>query len=134
MALQITDKNMAAMITTNVNSEKNILIKIVPLFLKNIIMKTIFNAVGEKKSCFSFSNLGVVNVPEEFSRYVDRLDFVIGNQASAPYNISSLTYGGKMYLNVIRNISEPVLEAELHNVFKKLGIWHKVESNTRGGR
>ena len=134
MALQITDKNMAAMITTNVNSEKNILIKIVPLFLKNIIMKTIFNAVGEKKSCFSFSNLGVVNLPEEFEKYVERLDFVIGNQASAPYNVSSLTYRGKMYLNVIRNISEPVLEAELHNVFKQLGIRHKVESNTRGGR
>jgi NRPS condensation-like uncharacterized protein len=134
MALQITDKNMAAMITTNVNSEKNILRKIVPLFLKNVIMKTIFNAVGERKSCFSFSNLGVVKVPEEFSRYVDRLDFVIGNQASAPYNISSLTYGGKMYLNVIRNISDPVLEAELHNVCKQLGIRHKGESNSRGGR
>ena len=133
MSLQITEKNMAAMITTNVNSEKSIAVKVVPLFVKNLIMKLIFNAVGEKKSCFSFSNLGVVNVPEEFSNYVERLDFVIGNQASAPYNVSSLTYDGKMYLNVIRNISDPVLEAEIHKVLSELGIKHKVESNTRGG-
>lgn len=134
MKLQITDKNMAAVIATNVNDEKNPLLKIVPLFLKNIVMKLIFNAVGEKKTCFSFSNLGVVDPPEEFKRYVDRMDFVIGNQASDPYNVGALTYKGKMYINVIRNISEPVLEAEFHRVFRELGISHAVESNTRERR
>ena len=92
MKLQITEKNMAAMIAINVNSEKNPLLRIVPLFIKNFVMKLVFNAVGERKTCFSFSNLGVVNVPEEFSAYVDRLDFVLGNQASAPYNTSAITY------------------------------------------
>ena len=131
MQLQITEKNMASMIATNVNSEKNPVLKIVPLFLKNIVMKLIFMAVGERKSCFSFSNLGVVNPPEEFLRYVDRLDFVIGSQASAPYNTSALAYKGKIYLNIIRNISEPVLEPVVHEVFSELGIAHTVESNTR---
>ena len=134
MKLEITEKHMASMIATNVNSEKNPIIKVIPLFLKNVVMKLIFTAVGERKSCFSFSNLGVVNVPEEFLRYVERLDFVIGNQASAPYNTSALTYGGKMYLNVIRNISEPVFEPEIHAILNELGIAHTVESNTRERR
>ncbi|MBQ9069907.1 MAG: alpha/beta hydrolase fold domain-containing protein [Clostridia bacterium] len=134
MKLEITEKHMASMIATNVNSEKNPIIKVIPLFLKNVVMKLIFTAVGERKSCFSFSNLGVVNVPEEFLRYVERLDFVIGNQASAPYNTSALTYGGKMYLNVIRNISEPVFEPEIHAILDELGIAHTVESNTRERR
>ena len=134
MKLQITDKNMAAAIATNVNDEKNILLKIVPLFLKNIVMKLVFNAVGERKSSFSFSNLGVVNMPDEFSRYVDRLDFVIGNQAAAPYNVASITYKGKVYLNVIRNINEPIFESKLYDVFNKLGIHTVVESNTRERR
>ena len=131
MQLQITEKNMASMIATNVNSEKNPILKIVPLFLKNIVMKLIFTAVGERKSCFSFSNLGVVNAPDEFMRYVDRLDFVIGNQASAPYNLSALAYKGKIYLSIIRNISEPVFEPIVHEVLTELGISHTVESNTR---
>lgn len=134
MKLQITDKNMAAIIAANVNDEKNPVLKVVPLFLKNIVMKLIFNAVGEKKSCYSFSNLGVVNPPEEFQRYVERLDFVIGSQASAPYNVAALAYKGKIYLNIIRNISEPVLEAEFSKVFRELGIAHVVESNTRERR
>ena len=132
MKQQMTEKNMAAIINTNVSSELNPLIRIVPLALKNIIMKAIFDAVGEKKSCFSFSNLGLVNVPEEYSRMVKRMDFVLGSQAAAPYNVSALTYGGKMYLNVTRNASEPVLEREIYAVMRELGVPHTVESNTRG--
>lgn len=132
MKLQITEKNMAAMIKTNVDSEKSQMLRIVPLFIKNIVMKQIFNAVGEKKTCFSFSNLGVVNAPEEFSSRVDRMDFVIGCQAAAPYNVSSLTYKGKMYLNVIRNMRDAELEREIYTVLKEQGIPHTVESNSRG--
>lgn len=134
MKLQITEKNMAAMITANVNSEKNLLLRVVPLFIKNFVMKLIFNAVGERKSCFTFSNLGVVTAPDEFSRYVDRLDFVLGCQAAAPYNTSAITYNGKIYLNVIRNISEPVLERKIYEVLRELGVPHTAESNTRGRR
>ena len=131
MKLEITEKNLASMMATNVNNEKNKLLRCIPLFIKNIVMKLIFDAVGEKKSCFSFSNLGVVSPPEEFTKYVDRLDFIIGVQASAPYNTAIISYKGKMYLNVIRNIAEPKLEYEIHEALRELDIPHTVESNTR---
>ena len=63
---------------------------------------------------------------------VKRMDFVLGSQAAAPYNISAATYLGKMYLNVTRNSSEPVLEREIYNVLRERGVPHTVESNTRG--
>lgn len=132
MKMQITKRNMAAMIRVNVDSEKNLLLRLVPLGLKNIVMKMVFNAVGEKKTCFSLSNLGLIKVPEEFSAYVERMDFVLGSQAAAPYNISSVTYGGKLYLNVIRNMREPILEREIYLVLRELGVPHRAESNSRG--
>ena len=97
-------------------------------------MKLAFLAVGERKSSFSFSNLGVVRLPEELAGIVERMDFVIGVQSTAPYNTAAVTYGGKLYLNVIRNISEPILEYELHKVFREIGLRAVVESNTRGGK
>jgi hypothetical protein len=96
-------------------------------------MKAIFLSVGERKSLFSFSNLGVVNAPKEFTSHVKRMDFVLGSQSDAPYNVSALTYLGKMYLNITRNCKEPVLENEIYHVMRELGIPHSVESNTRGG-
>ena len=60
------------------------------------------------------------------------MDFVLGSQAAAPYNVSSLTYGGKMYLNVTRNAKDPVLETQIYHVLREMGVPHTVESNTRG--
>ncbi|MBO5286610.1 MAG: alpha/beta hydrolase fold domain-containing protein [Clostridia bacterium] len=131
MCLNITPKKMGAMIATNVGDESAFIIKIAPLFLKNLVMKLVFNAVGEKKSCFTFSNLGLVKLPREMEEHVERLDFVLGVQSHAPYNTSLITYGGKMYFNVIRNIKEPLLERELYKVFKSLGIRPRAESNMR---
>jgi acetyl esterase/lipase/NRPS condensation-like uncharacterized protein len=131
MQLAITPKNMAAMMAANVNSEKPLLLRMAPLFLKNFVMKMVFNAVGERKASFSFSNLGIVKTPDEFNEYVERLDFVLGVQSYAPYNTSAITYKGKLNLNIIRNIKEPVLEREIYEVFKELGLKPVVQSNTR---
>lgn len=131
MKLMITDKQMAAAIATNINSEKLLVVKLAPLFIKNIVLKTIFNLVGERKSCFSLSNLGLVTMPKEFTDYVNRMDFVLGVQAAAPYNTGVVTYNGTLCLNVIRNIEEPLLETALYRVFKKLSLNVRVESNSR---
>ncbi len=131
MKVLITPKNMAALMAKNVGDEKPLLLRATPLFLKNMVMKTVFNAVGERKACFSFSNLGVVEVPGEFAQYVTRMDFVVGTQAQSPYNIGALTYGDKFYVNLIRNVEAPILERELYRVLKQLGIRPRVEGNAR---
>ena len=49
-------------------------------------MKAVFDTVGEKKSCITMSNLGKVSLPDEMIPYVDRFDFILGVQATAPHN------------------------------------------------
>ena len=61
------------------------------------------------------------------------MDFVLGVQSKAPYNTSAITYGGVLYLNVIRNIKEPLFESRLYDVLREQGISVKAESNTREG-
>ena len=131
MALDITEKNMSARIYTNVKDEQNMLLKLTPLFLKNLVMKLVFMAVGEKKSTLSVSNLGAVKIPDELSRFVERFDFVLSVQSSAPYNAGLISYRDKLYLNIIRNIKEPRLEMALYRVLRAAGIHVKVESNDR---
>ena len=125
MALDITEKNMSARI------EERLALKLTPLFLKNIVMKTIFMLVGEKKSTLSISNLGLIKLPEIMKEYVERLDFVLSVQSTAPYNASMLSYNDSLNLSLIRNIKEPRLERALYEVFKENNIHVKVESNDR---
>ncbi len=131
MQLDITKKNMAAKIYPNVKDEQRFILKIMPLFIKNLAMKLIFDLVGERKSTLSLSNLGLVDVPEEMKPYLEHFDFVLGTQSSAPYNAGMLSYGGVVRLNMIRNIKEPKLERALYRVLRAEGIGVKVESNYR---
>ena len=131
MQLDITAKNMRARIYTNVKDEQNTILKLTPLFIKNIVMKTIFYLVGERKSALSLSNLGVVKIPPEMQKYVEYFDFILGVQSTAPYNAGMLAYGGCVRLNIIRNIKEPRLEMALYEVLRGIGVKVKVESNSR---
>lgn len=129
MGAEVTQKKMKMLMATNVSSERNLLVKMVPLFLKNPIMKMVFNLVGERKSCLSLSNLGAVKLPEPMGRYVQRLDFILGVQHSAPYNCGVISLGDTLYLNFIRNIRESELEYEFYRVLRDLGIPVTVQSN-----
>ena len=131
MSLDFTPKNMSAHIYTNVKDEENMILKLTPLFLKNIVMKMVFLAVGERKSMLSVSNLGNIVLPEEMQRFVDRFDVVLGVQLSAPYNAGIISYKNLLNINVIRNIKEPRLEWELYQILRSLGIHVKVESNEK---
>ena len=131
MALEITEKEMRSRITKNVGQEQSMLVRVIPLALKNIIMKAVYNAVGEKKSCLTLSNLGAVKVPKEMEKYVARMDFVLGIAATLHCNCGAMSYNGELRMNFIRDIKEPELEYEFHKVMRSLGIRMKAESNSR---
>lgn len=122
-------KQMSMKIATNVSSERLFVVRILPLFVKNIVMKAIFDTVGETKSCLSMSNLGQIRLPQEMEKYVKRMDFILGVQASAPYNCGVLSYGDTMYVNFIRNIHESGLEYQFHRALQRQGLTAMVESN-----
>lgn len=129
IGLEVTPKVMASKIATNVNSEKSLIVKVMPLFVKNLVMKIIFDLVGECKSCLSLSNLGAVKLPEVMQEYVERMDFVLGPQASAPSNCGVISYGDTLYINLIRNVKRPDLEYHFYRVLRELGLSPTVQSN-----
>ena len=129
MGADITPKQMSRMIAVNVGSEKNMAVRLIPLPLKNLVMKAVFMAVGERKSFMSLSNLGAVQLPEEMKPYITRMDFILGPQASAPHNCGALSWGDTLYLNFIRNIREPDLEQHVFRVLQELELPVTVQSN-----
>lgn len=129
MGMDINPKQMSMKIATNVNSELLLAVRLMPLFIKNIVMKAVFDSVGERKSCLTLSNLGAVTLPEAMTPYVETMDFILGIQATAPYNCGVLSYGDKLRINFIRNIREPKLEYHFHCVLRDMGLPVQVQSN-----
>ena len=131
MQLGITEKNLRTIFTPNVNDERNPLLKAVPLFLKNIIMRAVFDMVGERVSTLTLSNLGRIELPQEMAPYVERIEFVLGPQSTAPYNMSVTSWNGQTFINIVRNTIEPRLEEKFFTKLVRLGFHVFVESNDR---
>ena len=132
MGLEVTAKKMSAIIATNVHDEQSLAVRLIPLFLKNIVMRVIFDMVGEKKSCLSLSNLGRVEVPEEMAPYIERVDFILGIQAAAPYNCGVASFGDNLYINFIRGVQETGLEYRFFKVLQEQGLSVQAQSNHGG--
>lgn len=127
----LNSKDLGAKFTANVRSEKSPVLRIVPLFIKNICMKLVYKVQGETTSCINLSNLGLVKVPKEMEEYIERFDFVLGAQASQVNNCGVSGYGDKLMITFTRTIVEPTLEREFFTLLKKHGITAKLESNQK---
>ncbi len=131
LGLFVTRNEMASRISGNVQDERRLILKLAPLFVKNIVMKIMFSIFGERKSMMSLSNLGAIRVPDVMGEYIERFDFILGAQSTSPYNCGVLSYRDKLIINIIRNIKEPLLERRFYEVLREQNIPVKVESNQR---
>lgn len=131
MRAEVTEKLLNAKISTNVRQESLKVLRLTPLFLKNIAMKLTFYAVGDRKSSTSISNLGLVKLPDEMAHFVTRMDFILGPLSRNRVVCAALTYNGALTLNFTRTIKERALEREFFRYLVKLGVPVKIESNAR---
>lgn len=129
MGLEVTPRKMAMMVAGNVKSERIFLIRLIPLFIKTWILKTIYFATGERKSCLTLSNLGNISVPEQMQPFISHMDFIIGVKATSAYNSAVISYNDRLRWNVVRNTREPRLENALYEVLREQGMIPEVSSN-----
>jgi NRPS condensation-like uncharacterized protein len=131
MGFEITEKNLQAKFTANVRSEKNLFLRVTPLFIKTPLLKLAFRLFGDRKSSCTFTNLGEVTLPEEMKPYIRRMELILGPLSRNPVGCAVMSYEGNIYLNFTRVITEPKVEREFFTQLVKLGIPVTIESNQR---
>ena len=134
MGTEVTEKLLNAKITTNVQTERSAILRIMPLFVKNMAMKLTFNLVGDRKTSSSISNLGAVRLPDEMAKYVTRMDFILGPLSRNRVVCAAVSYNGRLMLNFTSTIRETDVEREFFRYLVRLGIHVKIESNRREPR
>ena len=131
LTAEATPQQMSGRIAANVTPQQIPLIKVIPLPVKNLVMRIIYSIRGESKGCINLSNIGVVKLPRAMEPWVDRMEFIIGTQRSYPNNCSVSTYAGLTCVNMIRNIRESELERRFFSRLVELGVPVTVESNEK---
>ena len=131
LAAETIPQRMAGRVSTNVELQRSLPLRLVPLPMKTLAMRLVYALSGESKGCLNISNMGVVTLPEVMTPYVDRFDFMIGVQYSYPNNCSVVSWQGKTYISMIRSIRDSELERLFFSRLVELGIPVDIESNRR---
>lgn len=121
-------ENLKARIQKNVSLQNNVIVKILPLFIKEFILKNAF-IYSEKTTSLTVSNIGVIKVPTEMDNYINSFGCILNTRSDTPYNCGIISYKDQLYMNFIRNIRDPLLETEISNLLNELGINYKVEND-----
>ncbi len=116
-------------IGANVSAERSPFVRLAPLFLKNIALRTAFNLYGEKLVTTTLSNIGVVSVPDSMKSHIKRFDFVLGAPTLNAFSCAMCTFGDSMTVSFSRVIEETDIERFFFRFLANKGLNIVVESN-----
>ncbi len=131
VGLETMEQLVNARFSGNVHAEQMKLLRLAPLFLKSAVLKLMYALTGERYFSSVLSNLGLISLPAEMARHVQRMDFVIGGAKRNPVSCGCVSVGGKTFINFSRTIKEPTLEQLFFTALIKEGVPVTIESNRR---
>ena len=115
----ITDKNMQNLAYTNVNSAKLKAFKILPIFIKKIILKFGYTHLGENQFTATMTDIGIIKLDDETKQSVEKIYFVLGEQKTKPINIAVTTFNETAHIIISYNTDCSSFVDAMNTLIKK---------------
>lgn len=129
MRYYINEKFLRGDITTNASTQRHPLIRIVPLFIKDFVVRTFYTKVQDKNSSAGLTNMGALYVPEDMKPYIERFDIYMGQPFSSRTNCAIISFEDILTINFASSIMEADVERYFFRKLVQDGIHVTIESN-----
>ena len=129
MQYHINEKFLRGDITTNAMTQKNPVIRVVPLFIKDFVVRQFYTKVQDRNSSAGLTNMGLLKLPENMVPHVERIDIYMGQPFSSRTNCAIISYNGTLTINFASSIIETDVERFFFRKLVQDGIHVKIESN-----
>lgn len=129
MQYYVNEKFLRGDITTNAATTRNAFIRVVPLFIKDHVVKQFYSKVQDRNSSAGLTNMGSLPVPECMRPHIDRVDICLGQPFSSRTNCAIISYGDILTINFASSIIETDVERFFFRKLVQDGIHVKIESN-----
>ena len=129
MRYYINEKFLRGDITTNAATQKNPIIRVVPLFIKDLVVRTFYARVQDKNSSAGLTNMGALKVPEDMKPYIERFDIYMGQPFSSRTNCAIISFEDILTINFASSICESEVERLFFSRLVQDGIHVTIESN-----
>lgn len=125
----LNEKFLRGDITTNAATQRNPFIRVVPLFIKDFVVRQFYTKVQDKNSSAGLTNMGALSVPESMKPFIERFDIYMGQPFSTRTNCAVISYGDVLTINFASSIIEADVERYFFRKLVQDGIHVKIESN-----
>ena len=125
----VNDKLLCGDITTNAAIQQNSIVRVIPLFIKDVIVRSFYKRVQSKYSSAGLTNLGRMTVPEEMDPFIERMDVYMGQPFSSRTNCAIISYKDTLTINFTSGIIETDVEREFFRLLVENGLSVKIETN-----
>ena len=129
MRYYINEKLLKGDITTNAATQRNPFIRVVPLFIKDFVVKLFYTRVQDHNSSAGLTNMGVMRVPDSVKPYIERIDICMGQPFSSRTNCAIISFENVLTVNFASSIIEADVERYFFQKLVQDGIHVKIESN-----
>jgi hypothetical protein len=114
-----------------VNLQNNIILRFIPLFIKDILLRNISRVVSDRGSTTSFSNLGIVNVKDEIKDYIDKFDMIAYTDSTLPLKVGMCSFNDILSISFSTTMNDTEIERIFFTTLTSLGIKVKVSASNK---
>lgn len=90
----LTKEKMQNLAYTNVKDANSLIFKIIPVWMKKIVLGVGHRIFGGNLSTSTITNLGIMKMPEELNGFVKEMYFILGEEKVNPLNLTVTSFNG----------------------------------------
>jgi NRPS condensation-like uncharacterized protein len=122
----LTEDNLANQFRWYVTLQNNIFLRFIPLFIKTYILRILTNIIGGNNTTSTLSNLGIVEVPKELKRYIDKFDAISYPDRYMPLKVAFTTYEDNLSFVFASFLNDTEIQRNFFTYLTKQGVDVKV--------
>ena len=127
MQVEVNEKYISRQISRNIRGQ--IGNKLFPLFIKNLILKSLYTKMGESKYSTSISNMGIVEFDPILDDKIKNVEFVPPPSYLCKIKVGVITHKNRMGITFGSIVKETTLERLFFNRLVEDGISVEIETN-----
>ena len=114
--------------SANVRLGNNLIIKMIPLFLKSIIVRLSYLEI-RKYTTTTFSNIGRIGIIGEYKKYIEKFMILIAPEPVEKIKCSACSFDNELVFTFTSTLENTDIEKTFYKQIKKQGIEISLEGN-----
>ena len=125
---KLTQEQLSKTMSDTVKIGRNIFISVIPLFLKKIIIRSIYREI-QKYLSITYSNIGKVGIIGKYQEYIDYFLILLAPEHIEKIKCSSCTYLDTIAFTFTSILNDNSIEKFFYKFLKNQNIKVEIESN-----